>query len=136
MVVEPHSVLRTSQHIRRGGDDAFIVLVQRAGQTWIEQDGHVGWLREGAYASHLWRTTAPQSVTRGLWAPSDEARELGEVLRAVKQACPKLADLIRADGGLAPHYLLSVDGVGFATDMTQVLKSGTHLLLLSADAGG
>ena len=49
VMVEPHSVLRTPQQIRRGGDDAFLVLVQRAGQTWIEQDGHVGWLNVGEF---------------------------------------------------------------------------------------
>ena len=57
-------------------------------------------------------------------------------LLAVKQACPKLADLTNADGRLAPHYLLSIDGVGFVSDMTQALESGTRVLLLSADAGG
>jgi molybdopterin converting factor small subunit len=67
---------------------------------------------------------------------SVRARRIGEVLRAVKQACPKLADLTNADGGLAPHYLLSIDGNDFVTDLTQVLQSGTRLLLLSADAGG
>src|SRR4030095_3973724 len=49
VMVGPHSVFRTTQEIRRGGDDTFIVLVQRAGQTWIEQDGHVGWLHEGEF---------------------------------------------------------------------------------------
>jgi len=64
------------------------------------------------------------------------ARRIGEALLAVKQACPKLADLTNADGRLAPHYLLSIDGIGFVSDMTQALESGTRVLLLSADAGG
>ena len=64
------------------------------------------------------------------------AARLGEALHAVRQACPKLGDLINADGRLAPHYLLSINGAGFVTDMAEALESGTRVLLLSADAGG
>jgi hypothetical protein len=67
---------------------------------------------------------------------SVRATRLREALHAVQQACPKLADLINADGRLAPHYLLSIDGVGFVTDMAETLESGSRVLLLSADAGG
>jgi molybdopterin converting factor small subunit len=64
------------------------------------------------------------------------AAQLGEALHAVQQACPKLSDLINADGRLASHYLLSIDGAGFVTDMDETLESGARVLLLSADAGG
>jgi hypothetical protein len=35
---------------------------------------------------------------------------VAELLAAVERACPGLAGLVREDGRLAPHYLLSVDG--------------------------
>jgi molybdopterin converting factor small subunit len=59
-----------------------------------------------------------------------------EVLAAVEQARPGLSDLRRPDGRLAPHYLLSVEGRQFVTDLSEVLQPGARLLLLSADAGG
>jgi hypothetical protein len=37
---------------------------------------------------------------------------------------------------LTAHYLLSVDGQRFLNDLGERLSAGTHLLLLSADAGG
>jgi hypothetical protein len=58
------------------------------------------------------------------------------VLAAVERACPALAGLLRPDGRLAPHYLLSLDGREFVTDLSLVLSPGTRVLLLSADAGG
>ena len=51
-------------------------------------------------------------------------------------ACPGLAGLVRADGQLAPHYLVSVDGKQFVSDLQRSLRAGDRLLLLSADAGG
>ena len=59
-----------------------------------------------------------------------------EVLAAVQAACPGLAGLLRPGGGLAPHYLLSLDGRQFVTDLSREVAPGTRLLLLSADAGG
>src|SRR6266571_5280957 len=59
-----------------------------------------------------------------------------EVLAAVEQSCPGLAGLLRSDGRLVPHYLLSLDGREFVTDTSQLLTPGTRVLLLSADAGG
>jgi molybdopterin converting factor small subunit len=50
--------------------------------------------------------------------------------------CPSLRDLRRGDGRLAPHYLLSLDGSHFVTDLAQPLRAGDRLVLLSADAGG
>jgi sulfur-carrier protein len=58
-----------------------------------------------------------------------------EVLAAVEQACPRLA-LLMHGARLAPHYLLSLDGQQFVTDLQQRLQAGDRLLLLSADAGG
>jgi molybdopterin converting factor small subunit len=57
-------------------------------------------------------------------------------LTEVRAACPGLADLCRAGGALAPHYLLSLDGERFLGDLDEPLPPGAHLLLLSADAGG
>ncbi|HEV3116311.1 MAG TPA: MoaD/ThiS family protein [Gemmataceae bacterium] len=64
------------------------------------------------------------------------AGAVADVLVAVKSACDGLSDLTREDGILARHYLLSINGDGFVTDVKQVLEPGTRLLLLSADAGG
>jgi hypothetical protein len=61
---------------------------------------------------------------------------LADVLTALEFAFPKLLDLRRTDGGLAPHYLLSLDGTRFLSDPQQRLEPGCRLLLLSADAGG
>ena len=36
----------------------------------------------------------------------------------------------------SPHYLLSLDGREFLTDVNQHLSAGDRVLLLSADAGG
>lgn len=57
-------------------------------------------------------------------------------LDEVARHCPRLADLVDADGRLSPHYLLSLDGQAFVTDLDVALQSGDHLLILSADAGG
>jgi molybdopterin converting factor small subunit len=64
------------------------------------------------------------------------ARTVGELLEAIEQACPGLAGLRRPDGRLAAHYLLSIDGRRFVTDVGQALRPGDRVLLLSADAGG
>lgn len=56
-------------------------------------------------------------------------------LAAVAAECPGLADLLAGDR-LAAHYLLSVNGERFLTELDVELGSGTVLLLLSADAGG
>jgi len=60
---------------------------------------------------------------------------LSEVLAAVERACPRLRGLVEK-GRLAPHYLLSLDGREFVTELSRNLAPGTRLLLLSADAGG
>jgi molybdopterin converting factor small subunit len=65
-----------------------------------------------------------------------EAASVAELLAAVECACPGLKGLVRPDGRLAPHYLLSVGGQRFVTDTREALPAGTRLLLLSADAGG
>lgn len=59
-----------------------------------------------------------------------------EALRAVERACPRLAGLVSADGRLVAHYLLSLDGRRFLSDLREQLPPGARLLLLSADAGG
>jgi molybdopterin converting factor small subunit len=64
------------------------------------------------------------------------ARSVGELLKAVELACPGLAGLRRPDGRLSGHYLLSIDGRRFVSDIGQALQPGDRVLLLSADAGG
>jgi molybdopterin converting factor small subunit len=64
------------------------------------------------------------------------ARTAREALAAVEAAYPSVGELCRADGRLAPHYLLSRDGERFITDLSEPLRAGEQLVLLSADAGG
>ncbi len=64
------------------------------------------------------------------------AGTVAETLRAVEKTCPGLAGLVQADGRLAPHYLLSVNGERFVDDLNQRLHPTDRMLLLSADAGG
>jgi molybdopterin converting factor small subunit len=64
------------------------------------------------------------------------ARTVAEVLEAVERACPGLAGLRGPDGRLAGHYLLSIDGRQFVSDVRQEVRPGERVLLLSADAGG
>ena len=64
------------------------------------------------------------------------ASTVAEALGAVAFACPALVDVVQCDGRLAPHYLLSLDGERFLTDLNQPLSPGDRLLLLSADIGG
>jgi molybdopterin converting factor small subunit len=63
-----------------------------------------------------------------------EAATAGDALQAV--AGRGLPDALTADGRLSPHYLLSVNGERFVTNLGERLPPGTRLLLLSADAGG
>lgn len=64
------------------------------------------------------------------------ASTVAEALAEVINECPKLADVLREDGFLSSHYLVSLDGQRFVTDLSLALRSGDRLLLLSADAGG
>jgi molybdopterin converting factor small subunit len=61
---------------------------------------------------------------------------VAQTLAAVERACPGLAGLLQADGRLSPHYLLSVNGQHFVTDLNEPLGPADRMLLLSADAGG
>ncbi len=61
---------------------------------------------------------------------------VADALVGVQSACPNLGRLVEQDGRLVSHYLLSLDGKGFMTDLQQPLQDGVRLLLLSADAGG
>jgi molybdopterin converting factor small subunit len=61
---------------------------------------------------------------------------VGEILARVEAACPGLQGLRQADGRLAAHYLLSLDGREFLTDLNRLLSPGDRVLLLTADAGG
>jgi molybdopterin converting factor small subunit len=68
-----------------------------------------------------------------LAVPADTVSAL---LECVERSCPGLQGLRQADGRLSPHYLLSIDGQRFVTDLHQKLRPGERVLLLSADAGG
>ena len=63
------------------------------------------------------------------------AASLRDVLLVVQEACPNLR-LLDTKGTLAPHYLLSLNGEQFVTDLTTTMQPGDRLLVLSADAGG
>jgi molybdopterin converting factor small subunit len=64
------------------------------------------------------------------------AGTIAETLSAVQYSCPAFTDLVRADGQLAPHYALSLNGRRFLRNLDHVLVPGDRLLVLSADAGG
>jgi molybdopterin converting factor small subunit len=61
---------------------------------------------------------------------------IAEALAVVGRSCPVLSDLVQANGRLAPHYALSLNGERFLRDLDYLLVPGDRLLLLSADAGG
>lgn len=67
---------------------------------------------------------------------SISANTIAELLCALEKSCPGLEDLRQADGQLASHYLLSLDGQRFLGDLQQELQPGDKVLLLSADVGG
>jgi molybdopterin converting factor small subunit len=64
------------------------------------------------------------------------AGTVAEVLRAVERACPGMKGLTTAAGGLSPQFLVSLDGEEFVADFERTLRSGSRVLVLSADAGG
>ncbi|MEJ8821166.1 helix-turn-helix domain-containing protein [Variovorax humicola] len=49
VLVEGHAVLRTNRQLHRDSEDSFFVMVQRDGESWIEQDGREGWMRKGEF---------------------------------------------------------------------------------------
>ena len=58
-----------------------------------------------------------------------------EALKLLAETCPGLGELFQ-NGGLAPQFLLSLDGKQFLLNLAKPLHAGDRLLLLSADAGG
>jgi molybdopterin converting factor small subunit len=64
------------------------------------------------------------------------AGNVAELLAEIERACPELTGLVRDDGRLSSHYLVSLDGKQFISDLRQELRPGSRVLLLSADAGG
>jgi hypothetical protein len=65
-----------------------------------------------------------------------EAITAGEALARAAVACPGLRGVLAPGGRLDPHYLLSLGGERFVTELSEPLPAGARLLLLSADAGG
>ena len=64
------------------------------------------------------------------------AGSLQEVLTAVQEQCPALHDLRKADGKIAGHYRVSLEGERFLTNAQEILPPNSHVLILSADVGG
>ncbi len=64
------------------------------------------------------------------------AATLADALAAVERACPGLGPLRQADGRLVAHFLVSLNGGEFVTDLGRALGPGDRVVLLSADAGG
>ena len=65
-----------------------------------------------------------------------EAESLADILMAVERQCPRLKDLRETNGAISPHYRVSLNGERFLTDVEEILPARSHLLILSADAGG
>lgn len=65
-----------------------------------------------------------------------EGRTVSDLLRAVVRACPRLDELLAADGTLSRRYLVSIDGERFVADPNEEIPAGSRLLILGADAGG
>jgi molybdopterin converting factor small subunit len=63
-------------------------------------------------------------------------RTIAELLRAVVGECPRLTGLITPDGSVSGQFLVSVDGERFVRDTSEVIRPGSRLLILGADAGG
>ncbi len=61
---------------------------------------------------------------------------IGELIQAVASACPKLGDLLSADGSLSRRYLVSIDGCRFVADLTESIPANARVLILGAEAGG
>lgn len=64
------------------------------------------------------------------------ASTLGAALGALEAACPALAAVLVENGGLGPHYRLSLNGREFVSDPDRTLAEGDTLIVLSAEAGG
>ena len=63
---------------------------------------------------------------------------LADALAALAQACPTLVGkAIAADGvALLPGHVLNLDGRTFVDDLSQPVRPGERILLLSDQAGG
>jgi molybdopterin converting factor small subunit len=88
------------------------------------------------HVKHTGRVTVEFYGVPRVRAGRAEAATVADSLAAVEQACPGLIGLVQANGRLAPHFLLSLNGTQFVTDPDQPVHPGDRLLLLSADAGG
>ena len=59
-----------------------------------------------------------------------------DALGAAHAACPNLSGLLTPDGRLNPHYLVSLNGERFVTDLGEVLTGDARVLVMGTDAGG
>ena len=64
------------------------------------------------------------------------ARTVGDMLAAVRHACPGLGDLVSSTGRISPYLRISLDGQRFLENSGEKLAPGDRILILSADAGG
>ena len=55
------------------------------------------------------------------------AGTVADLLDAMERACPGLSGLRRPDGRLSAHYLLSLNGQQFLTDLSQELRPGEQI---------
>lgn len=50
VLADGHEALRSPRQVSKASEDCFLVLIQRLGETWIEQDGRGTWIRQGEFA--------------------------------------------------------------------------------------
>ena len=50
VLADGHSAVRSPRQVSKAAEDCFLVLIQRLGETWIEQDGRSTWIRPGEFA--------------------------------------------------------------------------------------
>jgi molybdopterin converting factor small subunit len=72
----------------------------------------------------------------GVPGVSVEGTTLGEVVKAVREACPALESVCLSDGTLAKGTLANLEGRRFVTDPLAEVAGEGVVLILSADVGG
>lgn len=50
VLADGHVAVRSKHQVAKASEDCFLVLIQRLGESWIEQDGRSTWLRQGEFA--------------------------------------------------------------------------------------
>lgn len=106
VLVDSHAVLRTAQQLKRNGEDWFFVLVQRWGESWIEQDGRAGWMRKGEFVlldgNRAYTMRFPQRIHH------DVLKIPGGILRASLREPQRFTSCVMSGAGGAGRIFLSV----------------------------